>query len=141
LFVTDSAKDQTDYSPDGRAFEGGWFRPQCDPGAIRRLQEARRCRGVCLGNHLFSDPAWDILLELYARQLERRASSVLELARAARLPDATLIRWVTWLCDDDLVRRTPHPLDNRKIQITLTEAGFSRIRSCLEQAADLLRSP
>lgn len=63
----------------------------------------RRARDEIFGEGLFSDPAWDILLELFAAHLGRRAMSVAELAADIGLPLSTVTRWIAALAEKGIV--------------------------------------
>lgn len=81
---------------------------------------------------LFSDPAWDILLELYALHLEQQRTSVSSVCVAASVPGSTAVRWIAKLEQDGLVRRTEDPLDARRSWIALSPDGVDRMRSFFE---------
>jgi len=65
----------------------------------------RRGREEVFGKCLFSDPAWDILLELYAAHLGRRTLSTVDLAAEIGLPESTVTRWVDVLAENGIVDR------------------------------------
>lgn len=88
---------------------------------------ARRARGAVLGNDLFSDPAWDILLELYAAKLGRRSMSLSELARATETPPSTTRRWIAALEERRLVSSAIDPAKPSRVQVELTTEGASKI--------------
>ncbi len=94
-----------------------------DPAAIRGIIRARRLRDQFLGSDLFADPAWDMLLDLKASQLERRPVAVSSLCIAAAVPATTALRWIKQLTDGGMFRRVADPLDGRRIFIELTEAA------------------
>ncbi|KQN00318.1 winged helix DNA-binding protein [Sphingomonas sp. Leaf25] len=85
-------------------------------GAIR----ARRLRGQYLPAELFADPAWDMLLDLFAAWLERTQVSVSSLCIAAAVPPTTALRWIGTLVDAGLVERRDDPADRRRAFIVLT---------------------
>ncbi|WP_188065338.1 ArsR family transcriptional regulator [Sphingobium sp. KCTC 72723] len=60
--------------------EGG-----CQLATLVRYIESRRVRSVLLGQNLFADPAWDILLMLYQADLEERALTLEQLSETLRL--------------------------------------------------------
>ncbi|HET6536469.1 MAG TPA: hypothetical protein VFG41_09835 [Sphingomicrobium sp.] len=60
---------------------------------IRSILTARRARRAVFGADLFSDPAWDILLELYAAQLEGRSILLADLAIAIDIPPCLTDHW------------------------------------------------
>lgn len=87
----------------------------------------RRARGSVLGEDLFSDPAWDILLELYAAKLGERTMTASELAQATETPGSTTRRWIAALEQRGLVGSTVDPLEPGRVCISLTAEGTSRM--------------
>jgi DNA-binding IscR family transcriptional regulator len=67
------------------------------------IVRARRERESILGAHLFSDPAWDALLELYVARLEYRRVSLEELAVKIRTVPSVTARWIRALAENNLV--------------------------------------
>lgn len=53
---------------------------------VLSILSGRRGREAAIGRELFSDPAWDILLELYAARLGQRRMFLRELARSIDTP-------------------------------------------------------
>lgn len=98
---------------------------------IRLLLKARRLRDRHFSAELFSDPAWDMLLDLTAARLDGRRVSVSSLCIAAAVPTTTALRWIRNLCDDGLFERELDPHDARRAFIDLSEPTFQRILSCL----------
>ena len=68
---------------------------------------------------LFSDPAWDMLLELYGGSDAAEADSF---APVGTFSDAltTTLRWIVSLEAEGIVEREVNPLDRRQIFIILT---------------------
>lgn len=64
---------------------------------MRSILVARRARSEIFGEGLFADPAWDILLELYAANLGQRTIDLSELSRALELPSSIIRRWIAAL--------------------------------------------
>ena len=91
--------------------------------AVRRSLQARLERGLHFNPRLFSDPAWDMLLELYAAALSQRRLTVTRLAERTRTPMTTALRWIATLEDEGLVQREPKPNDARAVFIVLSNAG------------------
>lgn len=67
------------------------------------ILELRRGRDAALGRDLFADPAWDILLELYAARLSDSRLAVRDLANSINLPERTAARWICVLAEHGLV--------------------------------------
>lgn len=71
----------------------------------------------------FADPAWDILLDLFAAQAEGRSVSVSSACIASGVASSTAVRWVTELERQDLVWRRPDPRDGRRFFLELAPAA------------------
>lgn len=91
--------------------------------AIRQMLRQRRMRAQYLPAALFADPAWDMLLDLYAAQLERKPVSVSSLCIAAAVPTTTALRWIKAMTDAGLFVRKDDPRDGRRILIGLSEGA------------------
>lgn len=112
----------------------GRGRGETDQRIIRDIVAARRARGAILGNDLFADPAWDILLELYAASLAQRRVSVSELSAASTVPATTSLRWIDKLESAGLLTRTGDPLDSRRVWVELSADGRARMTAWLRAA-------
>jgi DNA-binding MarR family transcriptional regulator len=91
---------------------------------IRMLIRLRRNRDRFFAADLFADPAWDILLELYAAQLGQLRISVSNLCAAAAVPATTALRWITQLEEKGLIARRSDPTDGRRQFLMLSSEGF-----------------
>ena len=114
-------------------------RPAYDPGPasiaapvdaqdVRRAIRARQLRGTVIGDGLFEDPAWDMLLDLFAAELERVPVSVSSLCIAAAVAPTTALRWIGRLTDAGLFERRPDPQDRRRVFMALTPHGSAAMR-------------
>jgi DNA-binding MarR family transcriptional regulator len=101
----------------------------------RQLVEARSRRRVFFKSSLFSDPAWDILLELYAAQGEGRRLSVSATGVTSRIPATTVLRWLAALEQENLISREADPLDGRRVFVSLTDSGTDGLRAYFESAS------
>ena len=90
---------------------------------VRGILSARSDRAKFFAAELFSDPAWDMLLDLYAAQLAQVRVTVTSLCVASNSPTTTALRWITALQGQDLIERRADPLDGRRIFISLTAKG------------------
>jgi hypothetical protein len=88
---------------------------------------SRRLREGLFPEGIFADPAWDMLLDLFACQLEGNRVCVSSACSAASVPSTTALRWVDRLEDCGLVARRPDPVDSRRIYVELTQLAASRI--------------
>lgn len=100
---------------------------------VRSIINARAARRRFFDEQLFSDPAWDILLELFALRCEGSRISVSKLSVAANVPCTTALRWLDKLESDGLAVRTNDPSDGRRVWIELSDLGFSRVARFLDQ--------
>lgn len=76
-----------------------------------------------MNGDLFADPAWDILLELFALRLEQRRIAVTSLCRVTDSPATTVLRWVAKLEAEKLIVRIPDPHDRRRSFVQLSRDG------------------
>ncbi len=89
--------------------------------ARAKLRE-RRQREQFLPADIFADPAWDMLLDLYAAHYERREVSVSSLCIAANVPATTALRWIKSMTDHGMFERTCDRHDGRRILIAISES-------------------
>lgn len=99
---------------------------------VRDLLLARANRANHFNSRLFSDPAWDILLELYYSELKQKRVSVSKLGIGARLPLTTVLRWLDALRKEGLIVRRPDPLDGRRVFVALSQAGSQAMQLYFE---------
>lgn len=102
---------------------------------VRSIIKARAVRREFFGAQLFADPAWDMLLELYALTCEGRRVSISKLSLAAGVPGTTALRWMEKLEAECLVVRTDDPLDARRVWITLSKSGHSAMEAFVNALA------
>jgi DNA-binding MarR family transcriptional regulator len=92
--------------------------------AIEDLMRARARRAKFFNPRLFADPAWDMLLELFAAELRQKKLAVTSLGIASGVPPTTALRWMSALQHEGLVERQNDPLDGRRVFVSLTPAGL-----------------
>jgi len=103
--------------------------PVVDAGEIRQVIRARRLRDRQFGRGLFEDPAWDMMLDLFAAHLERAEVSVSSLCIAAAVPPTTALRWITRMTEAGLFERRPDPFDRRRAFMGLTREALDGMRA------------
>ncbi|URW75157.1 hypothetical protein M9980_11450 [Sphingomonas donggukensis] len=92
---------------------------------VRNLIRARRLRSGFFPGELFADPAWDMLLDLFAAGIEHRRVSVSSLCIAAAVPGTTALRWIGTMVDAGLFERQPDQRDRRRAYIGLSPRARS----------------
>jgi DNA-binding MarR family transcriptional regulator len=100
---------------------------QVSAADVRKAIRARRLRSRPFPDVLFEDPAWDMLLDLYAAHLERAQVSVSSLCIASAVPPSTALRWIGRMTEDGLFVREPDPFDRRRAFMALSEAALDRM--------------
>ncbi len=92
---------------------------------VRELLKLRRNRDRFFPAEIFADPAWDILLELYAAELGQRRMTVSCVCTAACVPATTALRWINTLEENQLVQRRDDRFDGRRVFLSLTDDGLA----------------
>ena len=87
---------------------------------VRRAIRARRVRDQFFAGGLLEDPAWDMLLDLVAVDLEQARVSVSSLCIAAAVAPTTALRWISKLTQAGLLERQPDPFDRRRAYMALS---------------------
>ena len=106
----------------------------CDPvlaEAARQLWRFRRERRRIFNDAAFANPGWDILLDVYVASADGERLSTKSACLAATVPKSTALRYLTRLCELQLVTRVPHPSDNRTKWIELTPEGLEQMEMYL----------
>ena len=103
-----------------------------DAEALRRAIRSRRLRDEFFMPGLFADPAWDMLLDLYAAEGEDHPVSVSSLCIAAAVAPTTALRWIQRMQEDGLLERRPDENDRRRAFMALTEVARLGMREYLD---------
>ncbi|WP_191992973.1 winged helix DNA-binding protein [Sphingomonas parva] len=112
----------------------GQPRPRVDAALVRAIIRARRLRDHYFRSELFADPAWDMLLDLYAARLDRQRVAVSSLCIAAAVPATTALRWIKSLTDQRLFVRIADPQDGRRVFIELSDEAAAGLEAYLVAA-------
>lgn len=94
---------------------------------IRKTIRMRRMRESFFDTALFADPAWDMLLDLFAARIEDEDVAVSSLCIAAAVPPTTALRWIKTMTDHGLFERHADPQDGRRIYVRLADAATARM--------------
>jgi FixJ family two-component response regulator/DNA-binding MarR family transcriptional regulator len=104
------------------------------------LQRQRAKRAEILKREFFSDPAWDIFLDLGSAKLTNQKVSVSSACAAAQVPFSTALRYVGRLVEDGLAERFGDPTDKRRDILQISERGLVHFRQYLSSISATLRS-
>ena len=115
-----------------QANDGADGQPSVTAARIGRLIKARRARARFFDRTLFADPAWDILLELYAAHLAHRRLSVSAVCDGAAVPATTALRWIKTLESHGHVERRDDPMDGRRVFLKLSESAVGQMDELLQ---------
>ena len=108
---------------------GGWT----SEARIRQIQKLRHSRELLFSPDLFADPAWDMLLELYAAELGCTRLSVTSLCIASASPATTALRWINKLEEQGWVSREADQHDGRRSFIALTAKASAAMETFIAQ--------
>lgn len=98
---------------------------------------ARRGRDRAFQNAgFFADPAWDILLDLFVSHVRGKRPTVGDVCLASTVSASTVLRWILVLEREGLVERCPDSDDKRRILVSLSAMGLSKMEQALDASAD-----
>jgi hypothetical protein len=100
---------------------------------LGRVVKARALRTRIFGDGLFSDPVWDMLLDLSIARLLGKRIFVTSLCIASGVPMATALRRIDDLEAGGLVTRVRDVSDARRIFVDLTDDGFAKMQVYLDR--------
>lgn len=84
---------------------------------------------------LFGEPAWDMLLDIFAVQMGGKRISVTSACIGACVPPTTALRWLTVLEKSGLAERKDDPADARRSFVALTRRGIALVKQYLSARA------
>ena len=112
---------QPAHAPEGRHGKRPAGPPLPDPRLVRTIIRQRQLRARFLDGDLFSDPAWEMLLDLTAARVERKRVSVTSLCIASGAPPTTALRWIGQMVEAGLFVRVCDDSDRRRAFIELND--------------------
>jgi hypothetical protein len=113
---------EVDVQPQGRGESNNPSEAPVSIPELTALINRRRLRSEFIGEDLFADPAWDILLELYLASLRQHRISVSSLC-VGLVPATTTLRWLAALSKWGMIERRDDPFDGRRALLNLSESG------------------
>jgi DNA-binding MarR family transcriptional regulator len=105
---------------------------------LKRVITARQARHHFFAESLLTEPSWGMLLQAYLAFVEQRHISVSALCDAAAVPTTTGLRWVAALEQENMLIRTPDPLDRRRVWVGLSPRGISAMKRYFESIGNAL---
>jgi CheY-like chemotaxis protein len=91
------------------------------------LRAVRKVRSKYFPSELFSDPCWEMLLDLYDGQLAGQDVTVTSLGAASGASLTTALRRMDALQSHGLIERTEDPDDKRRTIIRLSKTGLEAV--------------
>lgn len=119
------------YSKPSMAYDPALREPDRLAHLARAILAERQRRASCFDEGLFGEPAWDILLALYAAEQEAGRQTIGQLIRWVQVPATTALRWIAFLEKKSLVTRTPHPTDLRMVFVELSDKARAQLTNYL----------
>ena len=95
------------------------------------LHRERGRRAEFFGDGLFGEPAWDILLDLFAAARAQEVRSIKSVCLSSHVPEATALRYIDLLAAQGLVERKLDRTDRRRKYLSLTPLGERKMRDFL----------
>lgn len=102
--------------------------PPLSAETVRGVIRARRLRSRYFSEHLFADPAWDMLLDLLQAEISHLRVPVSSLCIAAAVPATTALRWLKTMVQEGLFIRRADPHDGRRVFVELAPATSQALR-------------
>ena len=99
---------------------------------LEGVLKARSSRNLYFSAEIFSDPAWDMLLDLFLAKIKNGAMVVSSLCVGSGAPISTAHRRLSVLEDKGLIYRRRDKIDTRRVFVELTEEGERKMRRYLE---------
>jgi len=94
---------------------------------VERMRKLRLKRNDVIGAELFRDPAWDMLLDLFASHERGERVSAIALSLSAGVPQSTALRTIQRLEEKGLIVREGDPDDLRRSWVRATPEVLSGI--------------
>jgi DNA-binding MarR family transcriptional regulator len=97
--------------------------------SLRDLEmELRRIRNAQFPRGYFSDVAWDILLDVDRAESDGLECAVTDIAVEAKIPLATILRYLKKLESDGFIKRSPDIKDRRRVLVSLSDHGRTSLK-------------
>ena len=101
-------------------------------GMARQLLQQRHERNGALGGDLFGDPAWELLLHLFAASEEGEPLLVADLCSHSSVSPASGLRWIKALESEGKIVLVPNLGSPDRPFVKLAPAAYEQMRRLLE---------
>jgi hypothetical protein len=98
-------------------------------GEFKRIRDMR---GELFGAHLFREPAWEMMLDLYIAEHEMKHVSISSLCIASGVASTTALRHIDKLMESGMLMREGDASDHRRTHIRLAEGVSAKMSSVIE---------
>jgi predicted transcriptional regulator len=95
---------------------------------VSRYMENRNLRSKMISQDLFSDPCWDILMDVFSARLNDKNISVSAVATAGNMPHTTGLRYIDTLEKIGYIYRERDDWDGRRIFVKMTDDTFRMMK-------------
>lgn len=95
---------------------------------VSRYMENRKLRSKMISQDLFSDPCWDILMDVFSARLNDKNISVSAVATAGNMPHTTGLRYIDTLEKIGYIYRERDDWDGRRIFVKMTDDTFRMMK-------------
>lgn len=102
--------------------------PPVSAETVRSVIRARRLRARYFADHLFADPGWDMLLDLFQAEIAQLRVPVSSLCIAAAVPATTALRWLKTMVQEGLFVRRSDPHDGRRVFVELAPSASNALK-------------
>jgi DNA-binding MarR family transcriptional regulator len=101
-------------------------------GTAEKIYNLRRKRDSIFKTELFSDPAWDLLLDLYAAGCAQKTTSITDACLSAGTSPSTGLRWIAILVQNGYVERHDDPVNPEQSHLSLTPSARASLETLFE---------
>ena len=101
--------------------------------AAKDILQKRAVRPKFFGELSGADPDFDILIDLYANQMQMRTVSITSACIAANVPMTTALRHIGQLVEQGWIERTDDPRDKRRSTLSLSNGSMLKVQRYLAE--------
>lgn len=134
--INDEEKESWSAEPDLPFFtDEVWADMASKEYRLRRLRAK-----VFSKSELFGEPAWDIVLDVFIRQMLGEKTGVTSACLASCVPVTTALRWIKVLEKEGLMEREDDPSDGRRYFLRMSPGGVRQMKQFLSQSRRTLQA-